>query len=595
MLDKKITGGTIVDGTGRTGFSGDIGIRDGRIAAIGTVEEPALEAVDARGFVIAPGFIDCHTHYDAQAFWEPTFSPSCYHGVTTIVGGFCGFSIAPLTPDAAPYLKRMLARVEGMPVRALEAGVPWDWSSFGSFLSRLDGKVGLNAGFFVGHSAIRRVVMGKRAVGEKATADELERMKVLLDDSLRQGALGFSTTQLPGHNDGEGNAVPSRWADRDELIDLARVVSKHEGTGLEFLPDIEFGPGVAELLTDFSLAGNRPVNWNVVIVNGRAEDAERAEHQLRATDYARERGGEVIALTVPNTSEAYLNLRTGFVFDSLPGLWREIFKLSLQERIERLKEPAVRRQLWADAATVRPGVFLKGLSELDNYTVVSTRVGRNKKYEGRIIKEIAVEEGRAPQDVLFDIAVDDSLEAVFSPTVGGYDQASFELRAKLWADDRTMIGASDAGAHLDMIDSFAFSTFLLQKGVREHKVISLEQAIHKITQRPAVYFGLVERGLIAKGFHADLVVFDPGTVARGPTYQRYDLPGCSDFRLYADAVGVGHVFVNGVEIVRHGRHTGQLPGKVLRSGKDTKTTPMGALRVSSSSIASTAEAAYRQQ
>ena len=252
MLDIKVVGGVIIDGTGSLGFCGSVGIKDGIIVAVGEVEEEAHETLDAGGRIVAPGFIDVHTHYDAQAFWDPTLSPSCYHGVTTIVGGFCGFSIAPITPEAAEYIKPMLARVEGMPLETLNTAVPFDWLSFGEFLSQLDGNIGLNAGFFVGHSTIRRIVMGERAVGEKATADDLEQMKILLDESLTEGGLGFSTTVSASHNDADGKPVPSRWADRDEFIAMARVVEKHEGTGLEMLPDIDFGPGMAELMTDFS-------------------------------------------------------------------------------------------------------------------------------------------------------------------------------------------------------------------------------------------------------------------------------------------------------------------------------------------------------
>jgi N-acyl-D-aspartate/D-glutamate deacylase len=202
----------------------------------------------------------------------------------------------------------------------------------------------------------------------------------------------------------------------------------------------------------------------------------------------------------------------------------------------------------------------------------------NRKYEGRRVGDIAAEEGRAPIDVMFDIALADRLETIFSPDQGGYDRTAYELRGRLWADDRTLVGASDAGAHLDLIDSFAFSTVLLEKGVREFKVISLEEAVHQITLRPATYFGFIDRGAIRQGYHADLVVFDPSTVARGPTSRRTDLPGSSAFRLYADAVGIRNVFVNGTEIVRDGGHSGKLPGKVLRSGSDTRTMPLNALR-----------------
>lgn len=578
MLDTKIVGGEIVDGTGRATFRGDVGIRDGRIVAVGQVDEPARQTIDAAGRVVAPGFIDAHTHYDAQAFWDPTLSPSCYHGVTTVVGGFCGFSIAPLTPDSAAYLKPMLARVEGMPLQTLEAAVPWNWSSFADFLARLEGRIGLNAGFFVGHSAIRRIVMGARAVGEKATPDDVARMRELLDTSLSEGALGFSTTVSPGHNDGDGNPVPSRWADHSEIIELAGVVRGHEGAGLELLPDLEFGPGMAELLTEASRAAERAVNWNVLAVTSRPDAASEAARKLAVTDFARARDGEVIALTIPGAPGVYMNLFTGVGFDALPGIWRELFKLPVAERIRKFRDPQVRKTMADDAARFPTTSVNAPVARFGEFRVVSIQAEANKPCEGRLVGEIAQEQGREPLEVMLDIAVEDGLKTIFSPNYGGHDRASFELRGALWADDRTLIGGSDAGAHLDQIDTFAFSTELLQNGVRTHGVISLEQAVHAITQRPARYFGLVDRGVLAEGAHADVVVFDPATVGRGPTYMRYDLPGGRDFRLYAEALGIGHVLVNGVEIVRDGAHTGAMPGAVLRGGRDTRTPRLDALR-----------------
>ena len=578
MLDLKIAGGTIVDGTGQPGYAGDIGVRDGRIVAVGVVAEDAHVTVDAGGRIVSPGFIDVHTHYDAQVFWDPALSPSCYHGVTTVLGGFCGFSIAPMTPDALGYLAPMLARVEGMPLETLQSAVPWNWSSFGEYLERIEGRLGLNAGFFAGHSAIRRVVMGERAVGHEATPDELARMTDLLGTSLAEGALGFSSTISATHNDGDGNPVPSRWASHEELIALARVVRDHPGTGVEFLPGTDFEPGVRELITELSLASQRPVNWNAVAITGRRDAAEKAESLLAVTDYARSRGGEVIALTIPCTPEVYLTFKQGFVLDSLPGIWREVFKWPLAQRIERLREPELRRQLAADAASVPESAGMLFVSQLDNYRVVSVETAANKACEGRVVGEIAAEEGRAPIDVMLDLAIADGLMTVFAPQLGGHDHESFVLRGKLWEDDRTLIGASDAGAHLDMIDTFAFSTTVLQQGVRNHEVIGLERAVQLMTERPARYAGLIDRGLLKPGYHADIVVFDRDTVGRGPTYNRYDVPG-NQFRVYADAEGVDHVFVNGVQVVRNGNHTGNLPGSVLRSGKDTVTVPIDVMQV----------------
>ncbi len=577
MLDLKIAGGTIVDGTGKPGYAGDIGVRDGRIVALGMVAEDARETVDACGKIVSPGFVDVHTHYDAQVFWDPALSPSCFHGVTTVLGGFCGFSIAPMTSDALGYLAPMLARVEGMPLETLQAAVPWNWSSFGEYLDRIEGKVGLNAGFFAGHSAIRRVVMGERSVGHKATQEELDRMTELLGRSLAEGALGFSSTISATHNDGDGNPVPSRWADNDELIALARVVRDYPGTGLEFLPGVDFEPGVPELITELSLASQRPVNWNAVAINGREDAAELAESQLAVSDYARSRGGEVIALTIPCTPEVYLTFKQGFVFDSLPGVWREVFKWPLAERMERFRDPELRRQMAADASSVPEGAVMMFVSRLGNYRVVSVTNEASKPYEGRVVGEIAKAEAREPIDVLLDLALADDLMTVFAPLLGGHDHESYVIRAKLWQDDRTLIGASDAGAHLDMIDTFAFSTTVLQEGVRNHAVIGLEEAVRLMTERPARYAGLIDRGLLQPGYHADIVVFDRDTVGRGPTYNRFDVPG-GQFRVYADAEGVHHVFVNGVHVVRNGEHTGRLPGTVLRSGRDTRTVPLDAMR-----------------
>ena len=569
MLDLKITGGQIVDGTGAAAYPGDVGVKDGRIVAVGVVAEDARETIDAAGKVVAPGFIDVHTHYDAQAFWDPTFSPSCYHGVTTIFGGFCGFSIAPLTPEAGAYLMPMLARVEGMPVETLKAGVPWDWDSFGSFLSKLEGKVALNAGFFVGHSAVRRVVMGERAVGEKASPAELAEMKRLVDQSLSEGAMGFSTTVSISHNDADGNPVPSRHASREEILELAAVVRDHPGTSLEMLPNLDFGEETLDLLTDFSLAAQRPVNWNLLALQGADEVArERMARMLHAGDYARQRGGEVVALTLPASSSVRINFYSGFIFDALPG-WAPLFRASHEERLEKLRDPLVRAIL-EDGAARQTGQ-LAAFADWANFTVREVQSAKNKPFEGRLVGDIAAERGVRPFDAMIDLVIEDQLLTSFMPKVLGETPETYQLRAQLWQDDRVLVGGSDAGAHMDMIDSFAFSTKLLQRA-REYGVMSLEQAVHRMTQVPAEYFGLKARGLLKPGFHADITIFDPETVACGEVYTRYDLPGTDkDGRLYAEAVGIACVIVNGVPVVRGNTVTDARPGTVLKSGRDSET------------------------
>lgn len=563
MLDLLIENAIIVDGTGAPGYAGAVGVKDGKIAALGEISESAARTIDADGKVVSPGFIDVHTHYDAQVFWDGTLSPSCYHGVTTVFGGFCGFSIAPLSKEAAPYLLHMLARVEGMPVQSLTEGVPWDWQSFGDYLARLENRLGVNAGFMAGHSAIRRVVMGERAVGCEATPEELDQMTALLGRCLEEGAIGFSSTVSATHNDADGNPVPSRHASRDELVALARVCRDYPGTSLEFLPGVGyFNQETKQLMSDLSTAAQRPLNWNVLA----AGDAELMENQLSASDLARSNGGEVLALTVPQPITVRINLYGGFIFDAMEG-WAELFKVGVPERMEILRDPAKRGELDLAARSSGP---MRGFAEWEKLTVHAVFRAENQHLQGRTIGDIAAEQGKSPFDAMIDLALSEELRTSFMPPAIGGDESLWSMRGKLWADDRTLIGASDAGAHLDMIDTFAFSTQVLGNGVRKYGVISLEQAVHQMTQVAAGAFGLVDRGVLKVGWNADLVVFDPDTVGSGPVYMKTDLPADQP-RVYADAFGIEHVFVNGVQTIAHGVHTDALPGRVLKSGQDTQT------------------------
>jgi N-acyl-D-aspartate/D-glutamate deacylase len=570
-FDTLLRNGTIVDGTGSPRHQADIGLRDGRIAAVGDLSSKSSDRVlDIRGQIVAPGFIDIHTHYDAQVFWDPTLSPSSNHGVTTVVGGNCGFSIAPLSPDAGDYLTRMLARVEGMPLESLQQGVPWNWTSFAEYLESFEEDLAINAGFMVGHSALRRVVMGEKAVGHEADEQEIAAMVELLHESLRGGGLGFSSSVAPTHNDGDGQPVPSRHAAREELIALAGALREHEGTSLEFLPGVgPFQPAEQEMMADLSCASQRALNWNVLVVNSYQPD--HPAHQLGAADFAAERGGRVIALTLPQVMSLRLNFVSGFIFDALPG-FAEIIALPLPERIEKLADPTVRADLAERAASPDAGA-MGFFANWGIYRIDEAFSSATKAHEGRTVAEIAQEENKTTFDAMLDIAVADKLKTSFKPDMPGDDEQSWNLRAKVWQDERTVIGASDAGAHLDMIDTFAVSTMLLGPGVREKKLLSLEEAVHQLTDIPGRLYGFTDRGRIAEGWHADLVIFDENTIGAGPVHTREDLPGGAA-RLYAEAEGISRVIVAGVDILVDGEPTGATPGQVMRSGIDTAGTAL---------------------
>ena len=566
MLDVNIRGGEVVDGTGGPRRRADVGVRDGRVVAIGDVDEEAARTIDAGGRVVTPGFIDIHTHYDAQILWDPATTPSPFHGVTSVVGGNCGFTIAPVEPSETDYLTKMLARVEGMPLESLVAGVPYDWRSFGEYLGRLDGTLAVNAGFLVGHSAIRRVVMGDDAVGNAARPEQVEAMTRLLGESIEAGGLGFSSSQATTHNDGNGDPVPSRSATPDELVALAAEAGRHDGTTLEFIPAVGgFNEEHLELMARMSRAADRPLNWNVLVPN--AARAAMAWKALEASDYAAERGGRVVALTVPDVMRTHLTFKAGFVFDALPG-WNKTMALPPAEKMRALADPAERARL-AERAASKDAGMLRGIAAWENLTIVETFAPAHQGLEGRRVGDIAAERGQEPFDALLDIVVADELRTVLLPPLAGNDDASWQLRRDIWRDKRAVVGASDAGAHLDMLSTFTYSTAML-RSCRDRSLMGLEEAVQLLTDRQARLYGLRERGRIAEGWCADLVVLDPDRVGPAPVVWRNDLPAGAG-RLYAGAEGIDHVLVNGVEIARDGELTGERPGTLLRSGRDSET------------------------
>jgi len=567
VLDLLIRDGTVVDGTGAPARRADVGIRDGRVVEIGSVNEPAAKLIDAAGLMVTPGFVDLHTHYDAQLFWDPAATPSPLHGVTTVIGGNCGFSLAPAGPEHADYLARMMARVEGMPLSALEH-LDWKWTSFGDWLSGLDRQVAVNAGFLVGHSALRRAAMGDAAVEKEASEDQLEAMKKLLHRSYEEGALGFSTSQAPTHNDGAGGPVPSRFATRPEFEALCRVTSEHPGTTLELIVAgclNGFSDEEVEFMTSLSLLAQRPANWNVLGVS--AMNPGATEHQLAASDAAASKGATLVALTLPHTMKIRLSFEHGAIIDGLPG-WRELFGLDKARRIEVLSDPDQRRKLDEGARSKEAGI-LGALADWRHLIIDETFSEENSRYEGRTVGDVAKEKDKEPFDALVDVVIADDLRTGLRPPIGE-SEADWELRAKTWLDPRSIVGGSDAGAHLDVMCGAIYSTSMLGDGVRARGLLSWEEAVRQLTDVPARLYGLRDRGRISQGWWADLVVLDPTRIGHRPERTRDDLPGGAS-RLYAEAEGIEHVLVNGVEIVKAGEVSGETPGMILRSGKDTET------------------------
>ena len=573
MLDLVIRGGTVVDGTGRPGFAGDVGVSGGRIVAIGDVADSGRNEIDAAGRVVCPGFVDPHTHYDAQLFWDPAASPSNLHGVTTVIGGNCGFTLAPLNPGDAPYLQRMMAKVEGMPLTALESGLDWSWQTFADYLDRLDGTLGVNAGFLVGHCAIRRAVMGADATGNEADPHQLEAMKALLAGGIAAGGLGFSTSLSYTHNDGDGAPVASRFASDDEVIALCSVVAEHEGTTLEYVTDgcmQGFTGEELDLMVAMSRAARRPLNWNVLTID--SADPNRYRAQLGASVRAAEHGARVVALTMPVLVGMNMSFLNYCALNMLPD-WGEVLGLPVPERMARLADPQTRAHLAERAASPDAGVFSR-LTGWGGYRIGDTFSPANQGLTGRTVAEIAVERGTGHFDALLDVVLADELRTVLWPAPTDDDDESWRLRAEAWQSEHTLLGGSDAGAHLDRMCGAPYTTAFLGDCLRGRRLASLEAAIAMLTDAPARLFGLRERGRIEQGWHADVVVFDPETVDSGTMRLVEDLPGGSA-RLFADAVGVDHVLVNGQPIVSGGQPTDARPGTLLRSGRDTETVLVG--------------------
>ncbi len=554
-LDLLIRGGEVIDGTGAPGRRGDVGICDGRIVEIGRVTQAAGRTINADGLVVAPGFIDPHTHYDAQIWWDPLLSCSSWHGVTSVVMGNCGVGLAPCRPEDREVVARDLVNVEGIPFEVLDQGVPWEWTTFPEFMAAAERRgLGLNVGFLAPLTPLRQFVMGKAAMERAANADETLEIAQLLREAVEAGALGFTTTTLSQHVGFEGRPLGCRLATRDELGAYAKVLGDLGRGAIELALTEEVSiPSDEELaLLDHLLQhSGRPITWLALL--DRDDQPEACQQTLRRVAPLIERGAVPQISCRPATGQ--FSLRNPFLFASFAS-FKAAFNRSLEDQVALYRD-AEFRQAFRDE--IGPTRLFKG--QWDRVTVREVSRPELRQLEGRSIAEIADERGVDGVDAFFDVALEDALEVGFSSVLfnGNADRLG-----ELVADPRVLIGLSDGGAHVDMLCDAGYPTFLLGTWVRERQVITLERAVQRITSEPARLFGLTDRGVLAPGRAADLAIFDADRIGSGNRPEvRTDLPG-GGLRLVMPSHGVHYTVVNGVVLYEDGRPSGALPGSVLR-------------------------------
>jgi N-acyl-D-amino-acid deacylase len=549
--DLKITGGTIVDGSGKPGFAGDLGIKDGKVVALGKAEGAADTTIDAADKVVSPGFVDVHTHYDAQILWDRMLSISPWHGVTTTVIGNCGFGVAPTKAIHRKLIMQTLEKVEGMSLEALEAGLGMNWpfETFPQYLDALEKRgSAINVAALFGHTPLRLYVMGEESTERAATADEIAAMKKLVREAMDAGAIGFGTSVSVSHNGYAGRPVPSRQATVEEMDALVSVMGELKRGLMQITIGRDFS---TRHMAEVSRKYNVPVTWTALLSYLYGPGGHRKQLDLAAEQ--RKSG----ALVIPQVSCRPLNFEFTFAEPF-------IFELAVEEA----KAPGTRRRAYAD-----PAWREKLRSELTplfrNWwdRVIIAWAPSARQLEEQPLAQAAARLGKDPVDLALDLALANDLQARFRMAVMNFDEKEV---AELITDPNTIIALSDAGAHASQLCDACYSTYLLGHWVRERKTFTVEQAVHNLTQRPAEMFGITDRGLLAQGRPADVVVFDPKTVGPGPLKRVYDLPAGAD-RLVSEASGIDAVIVNGKLIRRDGKDAvaanDKLPGRLLRHGR----------------------------
>ncbi len=554
MHDLIIKNALICDGLGSPLTPGSVAVSGDRIVSIGDDVEPARQVIDAGGLVLAPGIIDTHTHYDAQITWDPMVDPSPGLGVTTVVIGNCGFTIAPCKPEDRDLTMRNLVRVEGMSIEALRAGIDWSFESFPEYLQSLESRgTGPNVAAFLGHSSVRTFVMGEDAPRRAAGDDEIRQMAAIVRDAMKSGAVGFATSTSPSHNGASGDPMPSRLADEREMSTLVGVLgecnrgvfmlTKGGGTSVESLESLAADSGRPVVIAALLHNSTRP--------NAVFEDLERI---AAAQSRGRKLFGQVSCC--PLTME--FTLEAPYPFEGIAS-WRPAMdagdKLGLLLRDADFRA-RVRKDL-EEPVAVR---LFNG--EWDKLKVVEVNKPENRRLEGQTVKAAAEEAGVHPLDWLLDLSLEEEFQTTFAAVLLNSDEQAV---GRLLTDPYSTIALSDAGAHLTFFCDAGFGLHLLGYWVREKSLMPLEEAVRRLTGQPAEIFGIRDRGRLTEGAFADLLLFDPAQVNRGPARRAFDLPGGAR-RLTTDAVGVHGVWVNGKRIVDESGicAEGALPGKLLR-------------------------------
>jgi N-acyl-D-aspartate/D-glutamate deacylase len=555
--DLLIKNGLVVDGTGFARYRADVAVKGGTIVEIGRINGAAATTLDADGLFVAPGIIDLHTHYDAQPFWDKLCTSSVWHGVTTVLTGNCGLTLAPLRPEHRDPMLATFCCVEDLPVRSLAAVLPWNWETFGEYLDAIDHGLGVNMMPLVGHNPLRLGAMGAAAWDRTATADELAVMQTSLKAALADGAWGWSTTVSPTHAGPKGEPVPTRLADNAERVALGRTLGEFNRGIIEILPPGAAKPDEADRahLREVALTSGRPVFYLVF-------DTEARDYAEAATA----EGARVTALLRAIPFNPKFTLKRTTFFTSLEG-WDAVMAKPFDDKLAVLADPE-RRAALREASMQRqrrrpgvPGRFVPWAS------IVVNKVARakNKPLEGRGLTTLAEEQGKHVADVMLDLAVEERLETEFQLRTRSPEQEA--ALADFVKTGHALPSQTDAGAHLNTNPCTAGeSSYVLGEWVRERRFMSLEDAVRRFTFQPARLMGLRDRGLVREGMAADLMVFDLERIGVREDEVTHDGPSGTPRRVQG-AEGVHHVIVGGQPVLDHGKHTGALPGRVLRAGR----------------------------